>query len=56
VLLGRFTEKALAGSFWREPLNYLYALDEMPTYATVQAASVAGRFNIQHFAEHRANV
>lgn len=49
ILLGRYLEKAISGSFSNVPLSYKFVTSETPTYKEISALRVGGRFRIDLF-------
>ena len=47
VILGRYAERMLAGSYSSKRLSYHFAIDEIPTYQSKSWESVGGRYSLK---------
>ena len=48
VLLGRRFERLLSGCYFVSRIQYDYAIDEIPSYVSVEAENVGGRYNLSN--------
>jgi glycosyltransferase involved in cell wall biosynthesis len=47
VMVGRSLERLIRGAYWRTPITYRYARNEIPQYLEISADKLGGRYTLQ---------